>query len=100
MVLPRYPLAAANLWRWVEATEQDEAISMFLKGVLPVGRQPRLTDRDQTALLVYAQRCALAAVRSRDGEPVVRAFQALALVRPDEVDEDRLLAAAQLVAHA
>jgi hypothetical protein len=100
MVLPRYPASAANLWRWVDATEQDEAISTFLNGVLPIGPRPRLTDRDHTALMVYAQRCALATVRSRNGEPVVRAFQALALVKMDKVDEDRLLACAELVAHA
>lgn len=100
MVLPGYPTAAANLWRWVDAPAEDEAISTFLAGVLPIGRQPRLTDRDQTTLMLYAQRCALAAVRSRDGEPVVRAFEALALVKPDRVDEDRLLSIATLVAHA
>jgi hypothetical protein len=100
MVLPRYPSAAENLWRWVEAPEQDDAISTFLKGVLPIGRRPRFTERDHTTLTVYAQRCALAAVRSRNGQPVVRAFEALALVKPAKVDEDRLRAAAALVAHA
>jgi hypothetical protein len=100
MVLPGYPAAAANLWRWVDASAEDEAISAFLAGVAPIGRRPRLTDRDQTTLMVYAQRCALAAVRSRDGKPVVRAFEALALVKQDRVDEDRLLDIATLVAHA
>ena len=95
-VLPRYPSTAANLWRWVDSPAEDEAISAFLTTV----SRPRLTDRDLTTLIVYAQRCALAAVRSRDGEPVVRAVEALALVRPGKVDEDRLLQVATLVAHA
>src|SRR4029077_608693 len=99
MVLPGYPATAANLWRWVDAPAEDEAISAFLAGVLPIGPRLWLTDRAQTAVLVYAQRCARAAVRSRDGEPVVRAFEALALVKQDRVDEDRLLEVATLVAH-
>ena len=97
MVLPRYPMKAANLWRWVEAPVEDDAISEFLARP---DRRSGLTERDQAALIVYAQRCALAAVRSRDGAPVVKAFEALALVSVGKVDEDRLLQVATLVAYA
>jgi len=89
-------LVASNLWRWVEAPAQDEAVAAFLA----TGRPVRLTDRDHNTLMVYAQRCALAAVRSRDGELVVRAFEALALLSPDTVDEDILMTAATLVSYA
>jgi hypothetical protein len=97
VVLPRYPLNAANLWRWVEAPDEDLAIAAFLDDG---GQRSRLSARDQDALIVYAQRCALAAVRSRDGAPVVKAFEALARVSMDTVDEDRLLQVATLVAYA
>jgi hypothetical protein len=97
VVLPRYPMKAANLWRWVDAPAEDQAISEFL--AIP-GQRSHLTDGDEYTLIVFAQRCALAAVRSRDGAPVVLAIEALALVSLDKVGEDRLLQVATLVAHA
>jgi hypothetical protein len=85
VVSPRYPSAAANLWRWVEASEVDSAV------------HASLADADEPTLLVYAGRCALAAVRTRDPAWVNRAIAALPLVRGEP---DRLIEVATLVAHA
>jgi hypothetical protein len=85
MVSPRYPSSAANLWRWVEAPDVDASVAATLP------------DVDDDTLLVYAGRCALAAVRTRDRVWVERAFEALSAVRGDP---DRLIEVATLVAHA
>ena len=85
MVSHRYPCSAANLWRWVEAPEVDASV------------QATLRDADDETLLVYAGRCALAAVRTRDPVRVERAFEALSAVRGEP---DGLIEVATLVAHA
>jgi hypothetical protein len=84
-MVSRYPSAAANLWRWVEAPELDAAV------------QQSPGDADDATLLVYAGRCALAAVRTRDAAWVERAFDALSAVRGEQ---ENLVEVATLVAHA
>jgi hypothetical protein len=91
MVSPRYPSSAANLWRWVEAPEVDASVQASLGDI----QSP--TDVDEPTLLVYAGRCALAAVRTRDSAWVERAFDALAAVRGEQASS---IEVATLVAHA
>jgi len=89
-----YHLGAADLWRWVDAP-QDDVVGEFVArfaGLDPRGREQsraRLGQPDMATLVTYGQRCTLAGLRHRDLAKVVRAFDALSAIALDRLPDDR-----------
>jgi hypothetical protein len=102
----RYEPRAGDLWRWVDGA-QDEAVARFAAGFAALDAPDRerlrsqLGEAESEVLLTYAQRCALAAVRTRDVRPVLSAFDALSAITLDAATDDRDVAmVAMLVTYA
>lgn len=102
----RYPPGALALWRWVEVPE-DAVVEQFVRAFAsldPPGAdelRSGLGEAQVGTLLGYAQRRALAALHTREVGPVRQALDALSVVPPDTVPDDRDLdLVAMLVAYA
>jgi hypothetical protein len=87
----RYAWDAVNLWRWVDAP-QDGELSAFATTYAGLDSAERararssLTMDDFYTLLTFARRCALAAIRTRDGGKVRAALDAMSAIEIERVD--------------
>lgn len=89
-----YPRRATVLWRWVDAP-QDAEIAAFLRSPAP-----GLTEGDCYTLMTFARRCVLRALRTSDPAAALAAFDALSLVRLDQVDWRDVVVATSLASYA
>lgn len=102
----RYGERETRLWRWVDAPA-DAAVTRFVEGYRNLGsgderttERRRLRAADCFTLVVFAGRCALAAIRTRDETFVAAAYDALSAVDPDRVDRRDVSWAAAVVGYA
>jgi hypothetical protein len=79
-----YTITELPLWRWQESPV-DAAIAAYVGR----GRRSDLWPEDLDHLLHFARRSCLRALRDRNRQHVTDAFDALALVDPDGVDDAR-----------
>ena len=88
-----YPRRATALWRWVDAP-QDAEIEAFLRSPAP-----GLTESDFYTLMTFARRCVLRALRTKDPAAALAAFDALSLIRLDQVDWRDVVVTATLASY-
>lgn len=88
-----YPRRATALWRWVGAP-QDAEIAAFLRSPAP-----GLTESDFYTLMTFARRCVLRALRTGESAAALAAFDALSLIRLDQVDWRDVVVAATLASY-
>ncbi|MET9230003.1 hypothetical protein [Lentzea sp. NPDC003310] len=100
-----YAPRAQRLWRWVDAP-QDVEVAGFVALQAVLGEEERarvragLSEADQHTLVTFARRIALATLRTGDPAALVAAFEALAAVDVEKVDERDVVWAAALVTYA
>jgi hypothetical protein len=86
-----YPPGAAEQWRWVDCSE-DNDMSAFVRSYVDADEMARRSMRDCLGLddlytvLLFARRKAFAAIRTGDPAAASEAFDALSAVTPDRVD--------------
>lgn len=100
-----YSRQAQRLWRWVDAPQDVEvagfvALQSMLDGDERARLRAGLSDSDQHTLITFARRIALATLRTGDPAALVAAFEALAAIDGERVDERDLASAAALVTYA
>ena len=100
-----YPVDAADLWRFV-SLPQDETMAFNVAtfvlmddGVRKLVRA-RLSSNDCYTLLIYSQRAAAQAIRTKDAGPAILAFDALTMVEAGQVDRRHLTETAGVAAYA
>ncbi|GGM75143.1 hypothetical protein GCM10011609_08830 [Lentzea pudingi] len=84
-----YPRQARRLWRWVDAPQDAEVAGFVaLQAVLGADERARdLSEADRRTLITFARRIALATLRTGDPAALDAAFEALAVVGVERVDE-------------
>ncbi len=100
-----YPAGSGDLWRWAERS-QDGAVAAFVAAYRAADEGDRaairasLTMDNLYTVLLFARRRAFAAIRARDPQAVVEAFDALSAIDLERVDWRDVSVAAMLAAHA
>jgi hypothetical protein len=100
-----YPEGSADLWRWVDRPE-DGALAAFLATYVATDRpdqtvtRANLTMDDLYTLLLFAKRCALAAIRTGDQRAARQAFDALSAIDIERVDWRDVVVTAMLAGYA
>ncbi|MDX3660082.1 hypothetical protein PV646_22520 [Streptomyces sp. ID05-26A] len=84
-----YSRQAQRLWRWVDAPQDAEVAGFVaLQAVLGADERARdLSEADRRTLITFARRIALATLRTGDPAALDAAFEALAVVGVERVDE-------------
>lgn len=98
----RYPREAVRLWRWTDSPldETIAALTTEFAALSAVDRErmrARLMEGDFGTLMVFAERSALAALRTDDQAVIEPALAALAMITRDRIDYRDLTMTAGLV---